>query len=875
VRGILHKYRQATQHLRAGHGTCARPVIPLLTALLCGMIVAPAWPGFCWWAAAVLALSSARLIVCIRLHKSCCLAPLCMFMALGYLSLQTWLTPPYPANHVGQFSDDRKHRLSGTVAGRPVQYNGRLRFFLEAEEIEQSRAAVAVVGKIRVTVTGDRGRPLPEIRPGDRITLNGRIRPIRNFNNPGGFDYQRYMAFKAIRHSTYCRAAGLTVLESAPPGPFGRIIENLREEIVALIATTPEGDQRGVMQALLIGERSQIAPDLRHAFHRVGVSHLLAISGLHVGIVATLAFFLFQRLFAAVPALLWSAWSRKLAAVCAFLPVLLYACLSGMSPSTQRATLMVGVFLSTFLFQRDQDAINTLAAAALAILIISPPAVFTISFQLSFAAVFWILYGMKQASSRGPGGANPQTGGPLHRFLSRGLKFVLVSTFATLGTVPLVLLHFNHISLIGIPANCVLVPLIGFAVVPVGLAGVFLAPLSPTLAGWCMQLAAAVLVPALKVIDALAALPFAAVYTVTPSPVEVAGYYALLWAALHLIFPRRPPDETACRLRSEADREDLRRRKRAAMGLVLVLAVLGMDALYWGYQRFWRDDLRITVLDVGQGSAAVLELPRGHTMLIDGGGFSDNSVFDVGRRVVAPFLWRRKIRTVDTLVLTHPNSDHLNGLLFIADHFHVREVWSNGESHTTLGFQLFEEIIARRAIPRPKFADMLRQRRINGVTVSILHPPRDFLQRRDRERWRSLNNNSLVLKTQMGRYAFLFPGDISHPAERELVDRSGRQLKSTVLCVPHHGSRSSSAAEFIDAVNPSIGLFCVGWHNRFHFPNAAVVERYRRRGVHLLRTDRDGAIQFVTDGSRFSVSTHLNGRLPLTPEGADHGQNAS
>jgi competence protein ComEC len=400
-----------------------------------------------------------------------------------------------------------------------------------------------------------------------------------------------------------------------------------------------------------------------------------------------------------------------------------------------------------------------------------------------------------------------------------------------------------------------------------------------------MHLAAAVLAPTLKGIAALAALPFAAVHSITPSWLEITCFYGLLWTLSYLIFRRDQPHGAgyATTRRPGSDCNGLpvpglknaRHRKMATAGLIIVLAVAGIDALYWVHQRFWRDDLRISVLDVGQGSAAVVEFPQGYTMLIDGGGFFDNSVFDVGQRIVAPFLWQKKIRTVDTLVLTHPNSDHLNGLLFIADHFHVRQVWSNGETHTTQGYRMFEEIIAYRNIHRPELSDLLRGRSINGVSIDILYPPRDYLQRRAKESWRSLNNNSLVLRIRIGRHAFLFPGDISKRAEKELVDLAGEHLKSAVLCVPHHGSASSSGIEFIEAVAPRIGVFCVGWQNRFKFPNLHVIERYRRRGVDLLRTDRDGAIEFVTDGRRLSLSTYLTGQQRVSPARTGFDQNDS
>jgi competence protein ComEC len=299
------------------------------------------------------------------------------------------------------------------------------------------------------------------------------------------------------------------------------------------------------------------------------------------------------------------------------------------------------------------------------------------------------------------------------------------------------------------------------------------------------------------------------------------------------------------------------------VAIVVILALAG-DAGYWLYQRFWHDDLRVTYLDVGQGNAALLELPGGFTALIDGGGFSDNSVFDMGARVIAPFLWRKKIRTIDTLILSHPNSDHLNGLIFITRHFSVKTIWTNGESKTTLGYKRLHKIVAEKHLNLPDFKQMPRKQVLNGVEFLFLYPPADFLDKRKAgQKWRNANNNSLVIKVSFGRVSFLFPGDITAEAEKELVRLSGADLACNVLLVPHHGSRTSSSRIFLSEVKPDVAVISAGWKNRFRFPHATVLEAYQKRGCRILRTDRNGAIEIKTDGNRLIAQSFISAVDPL------------
>jgi competence protein ComEC len=228
--------------------------------------------------------------------------------------------------------------------------------------------------------------------------------------------------------------------------------------------------------------------------------------------------------------------------------------------------------------------------------------------------------------------------------------------------------------------------------------------------------------------------------------------------------------------------------------------------------------------------------------------------------VIAPFLWRKKIKTVDTLILSHPNSDHLNGLIYIARHFNVKSVWTNGETRNTVGYKKFMQTIKEENIDLPIFKDLPRTKKLNGITFNILYPQKDFLMRRKNDKWRNTNNNSIVVKAEFGKFSFLLPGDITKNSERELVSMAEKKLPSTVLIAPHHGSRSSSTSLFLDKVNPEYIVISSGWKNRFHFPHPSVLKRYASLNCKIFRTDINGAITMITDGDFMEISPYITER---------------
>ena len=816
-----------------------RPLIPLLAAFILGIVAGDGWPGHRAVGWAMAAGSAGWVVAGVARGTGGLLSPLVLFGALGYLSIQFWAAPVLPPDPISGFVDGSRYGITGTLIEAPDRDPRRTRLVLQVASVRKKGVEQPASGRLRVSVYGSP----PSLSRGDTIRFSSSIRPIRNFHNPGGFDYRRFMGFQRIHASAWVAAERLTKVGSAPVSGPQRRLGAWREAVARLIdAGCGDTDAGAVLHALILGDRTRISPDLRDAFNRTGIGHLLAISGLHIGIVATVAFAVFRWLLARFPFFLWRAWTRKGAAILALVPVVAYGLLAGMSPSTQRAVVMVAAFMAALVLESEPDPLNTLALAAWIVAVVFPPSVFSVSFQLSFTAVLAILYGLSVVPV--PAFEPP---GWLTTLARRAVAFLLVSALAIAGTLPLVMAYFHQVSLIGLAANCVFVPAVGFGVVPLGLIAAFVLPLSADAALWAVQAGAGLLEPLLAGARYLSRLPFAAVRTVSPSLLEIGCYYALGATALFWLGRRTT--------RAPAGGPDAWPRVRWVA--VVAALVLAGDIGYWTYQRYGSGDLEVTLIDVGQGTSALIEFPGGRVFLVDGGGFPDNSAFDIGAAVIAPLLRQRKIQSVDTVVLTHPNSDHLNGLLSVLSQFNVRTVWSNGEPADTYGYRRFVGIVRERKIAMPGFTRLPRSTSVNGATVTILHPPADFLERPTADGGRDLNDNSLVIRVGYGDVSFLFTGDITAPAEAELVRTAGDSLASTVLVAPHHGSRTSSTAGFLDRVAPDIVAVSAGWRNRYRFPHPQVLDRYRANSCRVYRTDRHGALRFVTDGKTLTVRTVL------------------
>lgn len=770
---------------------------------------------------------AAWLIIFRTRHATAWLAILAF--AWGYAVICKFMLPQFAGNHAVHFTDGKKKKIVADISTKPFMSGNRVKFVIRAVVIDGNDAS----GTIRLTVLN----PETDLHAGDRISFRGKLRRPSNFNNPGGFDYERYMAFQGLWVTSFVKGGQIRLLERSPEGGMGETIEDYRGNVARLIDENASVYTKGVLKALIVGDKSGIEERTLETFRRAGAGHILAISGLHIGIVATVSFFLFKLLFSFIKTFLWNGSAFKSAALLSVFPVLAYGAIAGMSPSTQRAVIMVSVFLLSFLAGYERDTMYTVALAALAILVADPPALFSISFQLSFSAVIGIIYGMNLLV----------TVEMENRAAKWIFRFVMVSVFAILGTLPLAMYYFNHVSFAGIVSNFVMIPFAGFATVSLGLLGVFTLPAGEAVAGWFVKAASHTLWPAMKGASLFANLPYGSFRTPTPTILEICCYYALLWSAMTYVSVLRASPV------SLAPDPKARAAKRIAQAAALAAALaLIIDIGYWAHRRYLNGELRITVMDVGQGSAALVEAPFGPCVMIDGGGFYFSSVFDVGENIVAPFLWRKKIRTVETIILSHPHADHMNGLAFIAGHFHVKDAFLTDPENPANNRDLIRNLLKNGA-RMPRYKDIPRVFEINGAKFSILHPPRDFRPSEKPDH----NNDSMVVKVAFGDTSVLFPGDIESEAERELAALRDDELKSDILIAPHHGSRTSGSREFLEKVDPDIVIISCGQKNRFGYPHPSAARRYNRQRCRIFRTDLKGAVELVSDGKTFEISTCL------------------
>ncbi len=675
--------------------------------------------------------------------------------------------------------------------------------------VRAEASARQLCGTVLLTVLGNSAPP----QPGDRVRIHASIRRPRNFRNPRAYDQSGVLARKGIWITGHATGDSIEHLGREPAALRLRIAAE-RVRIGRLITESLPPAEAGLLRSLVVGDQAAVAPDLWRLIAEAGLAHLLSISGLHIAAVWGAGFLTARWMASRSEWLLLFGNVRALAAVVALPPAIAYGLLAGLGVPTERSLATTAFLVAALTLGREGRPGRLLCLTAVGLAIAHPGSPLDVSFQLSFASVLALLSGAAWWMGRVE--RRPAASYPRWK-MRLGLALVVPAS-ALAGTAPLVALHFNRLTPIGLLTNPLLVPACGTPATLLGLLGAAASFASEDAARALFALAYWPLA-ALRVAAAAAVeLPLASLVVPTPTLLEVALVYA--WLAL----PWAPA-----------------RLRRPAAAILFSLSLV--DAAAWTDHRFLHRDLRVRFLDVGQGDSAVVELPGGKVLVIDGGGFT-RSRFDVGERVVAPYLWSRKILRVDFLVASHGDWDHQGGLHFLARELAPRELWLPARDDEAARLEPLARIVAEGGGVVRRFRRGQRPLHDGELTIETLHPPPegDF----------SANDSSLVLRIALRSASFLFPGDVGAKAERMLAEGNGPGAIG-VLKVSHHGSATSSREEFLRRANPSLAVVSAGLGNPFGFPSPDVVDRYRRLGIPLLRTDLDGSVSVSTDGERLRV----------------------
>lgn len=754
-----------------------------------------------------------------------------LFWILGVISLYPYANPRQPPSHIIHFSTAERVNIEGVIDGNPLVTPYRTRLFLRATHIHTPINSFSVSGRLMVSIK----KTHKTFRYGDRIRFFCYLRQPRNFNNPGGFDFVKYLAYRSVFVTTSLRDDRLIIKINKGEGhKFLLAVENFRERVRSVINENIPSPSKDILKALILGEKSTIPDYINEQFAGLGVSHLFAISGLHVGIITFVAYILFVALLSLYPTVLLYINARKLAAILAIIPVIFYCFIAGFHLPTLRAFLMILTYLAALLLGRIDDLVSTLCLAAFLILIFMPASIFNVSFQLSFIAVLALIVVLPELQLLF---LRPEKSPVINQKnrLAHKLGRVLLGLFATsataiLATAPLTAIFFHRLSLIGLFANVILVPFVGFLIIPLGLTATLVLPLSTRLCELLFQCAGMITDELLIITASWSKISWGELKVAVPALWEVGFYYALLFSLPYLL-----------------------QRKKFKFAVIAVLGFFIIELAVASYHWQGNGLLKVTFLDVGKGDSALVEFPGQKVMLIDGGGFRDEG-FDVGRIVIAPVLYKLGIKKVDYVVASHPHQDHIGGLPYILNNFGVDELWVNNESSNSRTYKQLMMIAAQKDIIRRVCSAGTDPLWIEGVQLSIIGPSagQDGYQA---ESYAEINNNSLVMKIKFGKTSFLFTGDILEERE-EMLANYAETLLSTVIKVPHHGGEESSSSDFVAKVCPEIAVISCRPFGKHKAPSERVLNEYRQVGARIYRTDIDGAVVITTDGETWDVMSY-------------------
>ncbi len=767
-----------------------------------------------------------------------------LMLAIGCYHGSLHLQLPVEKNHVYHIIKAKTDVvLIGTMATM-AGFNGQtsqVTIKAHSLRLKEDAELVAIEGKISLRLLGHWP---DDLSPGDTLAIRTELKRPDSHRTPGVFDYARYLARKDIWITGFVRSP-LFLHKVTKPGSLLHNLrylpERIRTKIGKQIDHAVSPDKRGLYRAILLGDRSHIDEDTLEIFKGSGIMHILAISGLHIAVIGSILYAGLFWLFSRSEQLLLNFTVKKWAAFLS-LPVLLgYGLLAGMNTPVFRAVIMSAIVIIAICSNRQKSPGALLAFAAMLILIIDPLQLFTISFLLSFAAITGILFllpVLKKLLDYSPDlSSAPSISQKVINWFTAGL---LVSLVANLATVPITLYAFNRFSLVGPLANLIVEPLICFWSLGTGLFAIFFMFIQPEIASFFLQVGGLGLDAAILVAGFFSSWSFSTIWLATPPAWLISIYFVSLIVFVYSGWKKR----------------------WVSLAALISLVVCILLFFYPLRQNLPENggSFHITYLDVGQGTATLLEYPSGFRVLIDGGGSSFTEQ-TVGERIIGPFLWKKGIREIDVIAITHPDADHYNGLEFIINHFSPKTLWVSDTMGHDDNFQRLTHLAEQRGIALfiPEPDDRLLKEEESLICLTNL------ADRQERTANRTKGNNGLILKACAGSICALFPGDIGRDSEQSLVDQ-GFDVQAEFLLSPHHGSITSNSQNFLAAVNPQYLLVSAGRSRKGYFPHKGLAQVCNSQQIDLFTTSDQGTLHIIAKEDGYRVYGHnRKGDNPLFP----------
>ena len=759
------------------------------------------------------------------------LTSLCLFAFFGGVLYYNSVSTPVNDRQLRAYNDSGIVEIQGMISTEPEIQNLTSTFSLSAEVVYDGDEKKEISGKALV-----RTSQYPEYHYGDVITISGEPETPQNFTD---FDYRRYLASQDIYSVLYYPE--IKVVATGQGNTFRSWIYQFRNSLSASLARSLPEPQCSLAQGILLGQRGNIPSDLNSMFTRTGTAHLLAISGLHLsiitGILISIGILVFGKRYYIY---IWFA----------LLIIWLYALLTGLRPPIVRGAIMGSMFLFAELLGRQRNAITALAFAAAIMVGLNPLLLWDAGFQLSFLSMtgLVLIYPRLRNKYRESTIVTPARSNTKGLIYATTFDCLAITSTAILTTLPVIAYHFDIISFTGLPATFFALPALPGIIISSAIAGIsgLLLPLLGLLTGWFAWLFISYLIIIVRVFDAL---PFSAIAASGILPWHVWSYYSLLTCMLIIVWNKDRLQNLVGRITPVIGRYTTTVLKRviSVPKKYIVLPLLITTILIWAAVINLPDDrLHVSVLDIGQGDAILIQTPNGQDILIDGGPDPQKLSMELGKKL--PF-WDR---TIELVILTQPQSDHLAGLTEIVQEYEVLQIMETPLKSDSALYIQWQSLIKERNIPCTSVYSNHIIELGNNIYMELLNPPIPLFQNTSDD----TNNNSLVIRLYYNEISFLLTADIHYEAEYHLI--SNRTcFKSTVLKVAHHGSNTSSSTSFLTMVDPEIAVISVGRDNRFNHPHPDTLERI----TGVVGTDRcyltslSGTVELITDGTKLWLST--------------------
>lgn len=785
----------------------------IIGGILSGKMFAELWLLFAGTAVVLFFVSVVELLVH-RTKSGREVLPSCTFLLSLFFAAAAAASVQFQVqgnNHLVRFLHTTDSLfITCKVIDQPRVKNGKTTTLVAVRSLKNEFDSVAVEGKAQLTIIPDKRNketPLP-IEYGSIISFKGVLQEPSAERNPGEFSYKDYLALNDI-HAVITVIGYSTIVHTSAREAnwfFEHIIFPSKEFITRTITSVMKGDEANFLIGLLLGDRTDISEEIKNAFTNTGTIHVLAVSGSHVILVVAIVYIILGVF----------RFPNKPKILLTIVALVYYTFLTGAAPSIVRASTMAAIVLIGKLLEQKTDAYNVLGLSAVVMLVYDPKQLFDVGFQLSFAAVFSMVYFYPKLNT-----AVKHIPEPLEEFklLTPVWQMFALSLAAQIGTIPFSAYYFEKVSLVSLFANLLVVPLVGI-IVTIGLTGAVLGTAALLFAELFSEVNSILAWFTLTLVKLAEQVPYAVVDTATFGWRETVLYSAVV--AWIFNFNNRSVQ------------------KRIVFFTLLFANVVVFVSFYNDKEK----QMTVTFLDVGQGDAAVIQLPDGKTIVVDGGPISHSS--NAGEKIVAPFLRRIGVSSIDVLITTHPHADHLGGVPYVLKHFTVQQTI---DANQRLNSKLFYEYdqLEQNISQITARAGMVHS--VGNARLYFLHPTRQFIDDDSSDGFSNINESSVVFKLQYGNISFLFMGDAEVESEHHLQQVYGDFLDCDVLKAGHHGSSTSSTEELVASARPEYVVISVARFNKFKHPSRRVIERFTAAGAMVYRTDAAGAIMFESDGT--------------------------